>query len=149
MTLSPRRRGTRATVAASVCAVVALSGASAGAAAVRPVLSVGADNAVRGSHFRSKELIRIVVSSGVQRVRIVRASAAGSFAAVVPLPTDACTTLVIRATGASGDAAALALSRGWCPAASTSGTQGAGVQPPQTGGLPDQHGPPTVNAGPG
>jgi hypothetical protein len=114
---------------------------------VKPALSVHSGEAVRGSHFKPHEVIRIVFVSGARRVQFVRASAVGSFAALVPSSSDSCAPLKIRATGSSGDVAALALSRGLCVSPNASGTQGTGSQPTTT--LPDPHGPPTVNPGAG
>jgi hypothetical protein len=160
----------RATIAGVVCVVLALTGASITSAAVKPVLRVGPGKAVEGSRFKAHEVIRVVFISGVRKVRVVRASAAGSFAASVPSLTGSCAPLQIRATGSSGGVATIALSRGLCAPASASGTHGADSQAPQTGTLPtpngsatveggdsqapqtgtlpDQHGPPTVNPGP-
>jgi hypothetical protein len=141
------------------CLAFGLVGATLALGAVKPVLGLGGDKSVRGSHFKAHELIRVVFSWDVQRVRIVRASAAGSFAALLP-SSASCASLRIRATGASGDIAALALSRGLCPSSNTSGTQGSGSQPwsgtqgsggqpsQSGGGLPDPYGPPTINPGP-
>jgi hypothetical protein len=138
----PSFRSMRWTLAAAVCAAVALAGASLSTAAVRPVLRLDAGNALRGSHFKAHELVRVVFTSDVQRVRVLRASATGAFAAPLPAPTDSCSGVRIRATGATGDVAAIAISAGLCPPASD-GTGGAGSVP-----LPDPHGPPTVDPGP-
>jgi hypothetical protein len=141
----------RWTIAAVVCVALTVAGASLRAAVFKPVLRVGASNAIRGSHFKAHELIHVVFTFDVRQfrrqVRLVRASAAGSFAALVPSLAASCATLQIRATGSSGDVAAIALSRGLCPPASASGSQGAGTQPPQTGTLPDPYGPPTTAGG--
>jgi hypothetical protein len=145
----PRLRSRGWIVLAVVFAALTFAGTPVTAAVVRPVLRIGADNAVRGSHFRAHELIRVVFTADARlsrrQVRLVRASAAGSFAALVPSLTGSCAILQIRASGSSGDVAAIALSRGLCPPPSASGTQGAGNQPPQAGSLPDPHGPPTIS----
>jgi hypothetical protein len=127
----------------------ALAASSVTASSFRPALRVGLDGAVRGSHFKAHELIHVVFTSDARqlrrRMRVVHASAVGSFAALVPALTDSCTRLEIRARGSSGDVAALALSRGLCPPPSASGTEGSGTQPAPTETLPDPNGPPTVN----
>jgi hypothetical protein len=135
---------------ASVSAVLALGGATVAAAGVKPVLRLGAGNAVRGSHFKAHELVRISVASNV---RVIRVSAAGSFAALLPAPSDSCGSVLIRATGASGDVAALALSRGLCPPPGANGGLNPddvnphnGSVPPGTT-LPDPHGPASINLG--
>jgi len=150
MTPLPYFRVMRSTLAATVCAAVALVGGSLATAAVKPVLRVGADNALRGSHFKAHELVRVVFTSDVRRVRVLRASATGSFAAVLPA-ADSCSSLHVRATGATGDVAAIALSLGLCPPLGASASQSLDNQPPQTGTNvpPDQHGPPTVGGGSG
>jgi hypothetical protein len=145
----------RWTLAATVCTALALAGAQLAAAGVKPVLKVGAGNALRGSHFRAHELVHVVFTSDVRQVRVLRVSAAGSFAAVLPT-TDSCSSLRIRVTGSSGDVAAIAVAKGLCPPPSSTGAQTAGTTapgggdttPPATGGtqtLPDPHGPPTID----
>jgi hypothetical protein len=145
--------------ALSVMLTVAVvqAGTALATASPRPVLRLGAANAVRGSHFKAHELVRVVFTSEVRRVRVIRVSAAGSFASALPARTDSCSGIVIRATGASGDVASIALSTGLCPPPSASSAQGAPstpstgdtspAPPSSTGNLPDPHGPATINPG--
>jgi hypothetical protein len=86
--------------------------------------------------------VPIVVACVLRRIRVIRASATGSFATLLPAPTDSCSSMTIRATGSSGDVAALALSKGLCPPPGASGASGTTTQP-----LPDPHGPASVNLG--
>jgi len=138
----------RWTIAWMLCAAVALTAASTAVALRKPVLRAFAGTQVRGSHFKAHEVIRIVFASDVRRVRVVRANAFGSFAALVPSAGDSCAPLRIRATGSSGDLAALALSHGLCALSSGSGTTSqTGTAPAPTGTLPDPHGPATINPG--
>ena len=149
MELLPYFRGMRWTFVATVSAALALSGAALAGPVVKPVLRVDADNALRGSHFKAHELVRVVFVTDVRKIRTIRASARGSFAALLPSQTDSCGSLRIRATGSSGDVAAIAVSLGLCPPPSATGTQsGSNEAPPQTTTLPDPHGPPTINPGP-
>jgi hypothetical protein len=156
-----------ASTLAVVLAVTALATAS-----LRPVLRVGTAHAVRGSHFKAYELVRVVFTSDVRQVRVIRVSADGSFATALPTPVHSCSGMLIRATGASGDIASIALSTGLCPppSASAGTTPGGGgttpggggttpggggtapgggdtAPPSSTGGLPDPHGPATTNPG--
>jgi hypothetical protein len=135
----------RWTLSVMLTVAVVLAGTALATASPRPVLRLGAANAVRGSHFKAHELVRVVFTSEVRRVRVIRVSATGSFASALPAPTDSCSGMVIRATGASGDVASIALSAGLCPPPSASGD----TAPPSstTGGLPDPHGPATINRG--
>jgi hypothetical protein len=157
----------RWTLVASMTTALALAGAGLATASLRPVLRLGTENVVRGSHFKAHELVHVVFTSDVRHVRVLRVNASGSFSAALPT-TDRCSSLRIRATGASGDAASIALSRALCPPASSTGTQStgtastgtassgsppssSGTTPPPSGGsqpLPDPHGPPTINPSP-
>jgi hypothetical protein len=71
----------------------------------------------------------------MRRVRQIRASAGGSFAALLPAPIDSCSTLLIRATGASGEVAVIRLPQGLCPPPSAAGAHSADTLPAQTGGV--------------
>jgi hypothetical protein len=155
----------RLTLAAVLTAALALAGAGLATASLKPVLRLGTANVVRGSHFKAHELVHVVFTSDVRHVRVLRVGATGSFTTALPT-TVSCSGLRIRATGTSGDAASIALSKALCPpASSTTGTpttgtvqssgsgsspSSGGTTPPSTGGtqtLPDPHGPPTVNPG--
>jgi len=128
---------------AVVCAALVLAGEALAGPAPRPLLKLDANRSVRGLHFKAHELVRVVAGGNVRRVR---ASAVGSFA-LLPPPVDSCSSLLVRATGASGDVAVLRL-QGLCPPPSATGAQGADNPPPPTNDpLPDPHGPPSVNLG--
>lgn len=133
----------RILVIAAATALVLAGAALATPGSLSPVLRLGPAGVVRGSHFKAHELVHVVFTAGVRHVRVIRVGAAGSFAAILPA-TVSCSTLWIRATGSSGDAASIASSTALCPPA------GVGTSPPATGGtqtLPDPHGPPTVDPG--
>jgi hypothetical protein len=153
----------RWTLVAAVTAAVALAAAGLASASLRPALQLGTADVVRGTHFKAHELVHVVFTSDVRHVRVLRVNAAGSFTAVLP-SIDSCTGVRIRATGASGDVASIALSKATCAPAGSTGTQTTGTAqssgstspgsgdttPPSSGGtqpLPDPHGPPTVNPG--
>src|SRR5215472_13579831 len=108
----PYFRDMRRTLIVIPTAALLLAGTAVATAGVRPVLRLGTANAVRGSHFKAHELVRVVFTSDVRRVRVIRVSATGSFASSLPAPVDSCSGMVIRATGASGDVASIALSKG-------------------------------------
>jgi hypothetical protein len=96
---------------------------------VGPVLKLGADKAVRGSHFKAHELVRVLLVGDVRQTRLVRATSAGSFA-LLPAPSDSCGPLLVRAIGSSGDAAAVRLPEGLCaPPSATPETQDSGLPP--------------------
>src|SRR5262245_14232005 len=129
-------------VVAAVFVALALAGASVAATGLNPALRLDAKHTVRGSHFKPHELVRIVITADVERVRLIRATARGSFAAPLPAPPDSCSHLLIRATGASGDGAVIRLPQGLCPPPSANGA------PPQTDGVtPAADGVATYNLG--
>jgi hypothetical protein len=126
----------------AISAALVLVGVALASARVNPVLRVGANHFVSGSHFKAHELVRVVFTTDVRQVRLVRTTGTGSFAAQLPAPVDSCATLLIRATGSAGDGALIRLPQGLCPPPS------ANELPPQTGGLPPgADGPPTINKG--
>ena len=130
----------RPKLVAAVSAALVLPGASLAATAPNPVLRVDATHTVRGLHFKAHELVRVVITTDVRQVRLVRTTAAGSFA-LLPAPPDSCAKLLIRATGSSGDGALIRLPQGLCPPPS------ANELPPPGGLPPGADGPPTVNNG--
>jgi hypothetical protein len=135
------RSGAAKLAAAAVSGLVLVGAASAGSN-VGPVLKLGANsNAVRGSHFKAHELVRVVFVADVAQTRLVRTSAVGSFAALLPAPSDSCAPLLIRAIGSSGDAAAFRLPHGLCAPPS------AGPQTPDTGLPPNADGIASRNPG--
>jgi hypothetical protein len=137
----------RRTLVAAMTTALALAGAGLATASLKPVLRLGTANVVRGSHFRAHELVHVVFTSDVRRVRVLRVGATGSFTAVLPA-TDSCSAMRVRATGASGDVASIALAKGLCPPPSSTGTQATGTAGSSSGGsppLPDSHGPPTID----
>jgi hypothetical protein len=105
--------------AASGLAVVALTGALAGAgsAAGRPAeagptvrLAHRAPALVRGAHFAAHERVRVVLTVGERtpRIRHRRTGAYGRFSArFADVVVDRCAGVTIVATGASGDRATL------------------------------------------
>jgi len=97
----------RVRLAVVVALALAVAGTAAAASGSKPVLRVDTKHGVRGSHFRAHELVRVVVVADVRQVRQVRAGAGGSFAALLPPPTDSCRAVLIRATGSSGDVATI------------------------------------------
>ena len=106
-----------------------LAGAASAASTVAPVLKLGADKAVRGSHFKAHEFVRVVFVGDVRQTRLIRTSAAGSFA-LLPAPSDSCAPLLVRAIGSSGDTAAVRLPQGLCaPPSAVPETQGTGLPP--------------------
>ena len=124
-------------LAAALTAALALTGAALAGSDLGPVLRIDANHALRGSHFKAHELLRVVIVADSRQVRQVRTTAAGSFA-LLPAPADSCsgTSLLIRATGTSGDAAAIRLPQGLCPPPSAYGAASADKLPPQTDGVP-------------
>jgi hypothetical protein len=61
---------------------------------------------VRGSGFYGGETVRVTVTAGSARAKVVRASAAGTFTADFGSTyIDPCNALVIRAVGSRGDRA--------------------------------------------
>jgi len=112
-----------ATALVAACAALA-------APSVKPALRIDANHAVRGSHFKAHELVRVVFVTDVRQVRQVRAGTTGSFATLLPPPSDSCAKLVILAAGSSGDGAVIRLPQGLCPPPSAT------AQLPQPDGLP-------------
>lgn len=99
-------------VAATACAA---SGAGSSKAQLKLVRG-----SVHGSHFASRELVRLsFVGPAPRAQRRVRSSANGTFAAAVPTAAqDPCMgPLLVVARGASGDSARLKLPRRACPPA--------------------------------
>lgn len=106
-------------LAAGVIAAVFAVGA--GSSTARATLRVSGTDpiVVKGQHFRPRESVRVTISyTGTRKVRTVRTSAAGTFAASldVPLPFDPCTdSLLATARGSSGDSAQAKLPQRACP----------------------------------
>jgi hypothetical protein len=117
---------------ASVSVALVLAGPAAATSDFSPILKLGADNAVRGLHFKSHEFVRLVFVTDGQQIRRVRASAGGSFAASLPTRFDSCSGLLVRAAGSSGDFAVIDVPRAPCPVSGESG-QGSPVSGPTTG----------------
>jgi len=103
--------------------IVFVAGALAGTAGaqVKPTLRLLAKSplTVRGVGFHAKEKVRVTVDvSSVNRVRVVRTTAAGAFTVEISnvLSYDPCNdTLVVKAAGAIGDKAVLKLPQRACP----------------------------------
>jgi hypothetical protein len=108
-------RGLAAIVLAAVIAVGAASAATSG-----PTLRISGDPlVVRGKSFRPAERVRVRLSSAqASRVRVIRTTAAGTFAATFSLPFDPCNdTLTAVATGPTDERATAKLPARECPPA--------------------------------
>jgi hypothetical protein len=114
---------------ASIAVLSGLLLAGVASAVVSPTLSLRSGASIRGSHFRSNELVRVMFGTGRLQVRRVHTNAAGSFAAVVPSATKSCSGLFVRAVGASGDHAVLRLPSRSCSPDSSTVPSGASGQP--------------------
>jgi hypothetical protein len=128
-------------LAVAASAALVLAGAALASPRVSPVLRIDASHVLRGSHFRRHELVRVVFTTDVRQVQLIRTTGTGSFAAQLPAPLDSCANVLIRATGSGGDTALIRLPQGLCPPPS------ANELPPTGGVLPDPNGPPTINNG--
>ena len=97
--------------------------AASGAGSSKPQLKL-VGGSVHGSHFASRELVRLsFVGPAPRAQRRVHTSTSGTFAAAVPAAHDPCLgPLLVVARGASGDSARLKLPQRMClPGAKTPG----------------------------
>jgi hypothetical protein len=101
--------------AAATLLVAATACAASGAGSSRPQLKL-VRGSVHGSHFASRELVRLsFVSPAPRAQRRVRSSASGTFATALPTAQDPCMgALLVVARGASGDSARLKLPQRAC-----------------------------------
>jgi hypothetical protein len=113
----------RSKVLASGAVALVLAGSAAGASGIRPTLQLETGHAVHGRHFRSHELVRIVFVADGRRIRRVHASAWGSFTTPLPASFTACSGLLVRAAGTSGDVAVLNVAQRQCASPGTSGSR--------------------------
>jgi len=134
------------TLAAVVTGLV-LAGSAFAGSGPKPTLTLKSGAAVQGHHFRSHELVRVVFGSGGLQARRVRASAAGSFLALLPATSDRCSGLMVRATGISGDFAVLRVPPPMCAPAAPTAPGGADGTPRDDGLPPNADGPPDRNNG--
>jgi hypothetical protein len=98
--------------------VLTLTGGAASAApSARPALKVSA-GAVKGTHFRARERIRVVFRLESDRiVRHLRTTKAGTFRTALPSFDPCLESLQITAVGAPNETAALKLPQRACPPA--------------------------------
>ena len=96
--------------------------ATSGASGSKPQLKLSRGS-VHGSHFTSRELVRLSFSGPAPRAqRRVRVGATGRFATALPAAQDPCMNpVVVVARGASGDSAHLKLPQRACPPAAKPG----------------------------
>jgi hypothetical protein len=105
----------RLLVTAASVSVVLAAAAAAGSAGPAPALTV-ARHAVQGSGFRRHETVRVAFRWSAASAVLVRAGANGAFTAPLPIAYDRCDdSIVIRATGLSGDHAVLRVAQRACP----------------------------------
>lgn len=93
----------------TICVVAAI-GSTAGSAAKPPprlVTVSTAPLALKGTGFKARESVRLVVTAGMAKARrILRASATGGFNASFPtVSVDRCTGGTVRAIGSQGSSA--------------------------------------------
>ena len=73
---------------------------------------------VAGSHFVARERVIVRLGTGKARTRVARADSRGSFTVRFAVSSDVCTdTLIVLATGASGDSARFKGNARACPPA--------------------------------
>jgi hypothetical protein len=87
------------------------------AAARTPRLTVSNDSplTIKGIGFAAGERVRVVVMHDGATNRWATTSRLGSFSVRLPLTVDSCTAYLVRAFGARGDAATLAVRPPECP----------------------------------
>lgn len=93
---------------ALTCVLVLAAAAALPAYAVQTTASLSlSGNTVRGTHFHSREKVRVRMTTSTTVVRTVRTTAAGTFAVTAP-SHDPCTDVfIVTAIGATGDTARL------------------------------------------
>jgi hypothetical protein len=103
--------------AAVTLLVAATACAASSAGSTKPQLKL-ARGSVHGSHFASRELVRITLVGPAPRIqRRVRTNAHGAFNAALPAHDECLGPLLVVARGSSGDTARLKLPQRACPPA--------------------------------
>ena len=126
-TREPRAQLTGATLkrmrTGAVLIVLALAGClTAAAAAQRPQPQLRvvsrAPVTIAGSHFAARERVLVRLGADKARTRAVRADSSGSFTVRFAVSSDVCTdTLIVLATGATGDSVRFKGNARACPPA--------------------------------
>jgi hypothetical protein len=110
----------RTTAVLIVLAVAGCLAAAASGGRVAPQLRVVSRTpvTVAGSHFAARERVTVRIGADKAHVRVVRADAKGSFTVRFAVTSDICNdTLIVIATGATGDSARFKGNARACPPA--------------------------------
>lgn len=98
-------------------AALALAVPALGAGSSRPTLTL-TNGKVHGSHFHTREVVRVTIGAPIAKRLTVRASKLGAFTLTKVPNMDPCSdSVVIVAVGATGDTARMKLMPRMCPPA--------------------------------